>query len=276
MEKKLKFGLLYYSGTGSTAYFANYISNLMEEQGFSAKTHRITDKSQINFDQFDIIGIGGPVYMWTAPKILRDYIKRSIKWQKPFFIFGTCGGTPGNFPRSIYQKVAINGGIYLGQIIGRGTNNIRSWRDDLTIENEKLDHIFEQDLNSASKSIKDMIGNLISINSNDWNMLSQKPPKKYFKYSILGMFSSFRFILQKMVGNKKLNKEKCTQCRLCAEKICPSAAIIINSANYPEFKEKKCQGCQGCVNLCPTLAIETKSTKNKQPFTTYRKFITAS
>ena len=39
------------------------------------------------------------------------------------------------------------------------------------------------------------------------------------------------------VGIKRINKEKCTKCNLCATKICPSGAITINNNQYPKINE---------------------------------------
>ncbi len=54
----------------------------------------------------------------------------------------------------------------------------------------------------------------------------------------------------------KIDKEKCTQCGLCAAD-CPT--LVINpKSEYPEIKEGKegqCIKCQHCLAICPTAAL---------------------
>lgn len=54
----------------------------------------------------------------------------------------------------------------------------------------------------------------------------------------------------------KIDKEKCTQCGLCAAD-CP-VLIIDPKSEYPEIKEGKeeqCIKCQHCLAICPTAAL---------------------
>ena len=115
---------------------------------------------------------------------------------------------------------------------------------------------------------------IIGLKQKDWYKIALDKPKRGLWWTFIATISSFRFELQILVGKKKIVEDKCTKCGLCATHICPSGAITLDESNLPQFNEKLCNGCYGCVNLCPTLAIETKSTKSKQPYTTYRKILT--
>ena len=57
----------------------------------------------------------------------------------------------------------------------------------------------------------------------------------------------------KMMPERIVNEEKCTQCGICIEE-CPSEAIGLEP--YPVFKDN-CFGCFNCVRLCPENAIES-------------------
>jgi Fe-S-cluster-containing hydrogenase component 2 len=74
-------------------------------------------------------------------------------------------------------------------------------------------------------------------------------------------------------GFKRVDKEKCTKCKLCAENICPSGAISMGDNNFPKIREIKCVGCQGCVNLCPEDAIWSYSTRNHVQYDYYKEYI---
>ncbi len=106
--------------------------------------------------------------------------------------------------------------------------------------------------------------------------IKPKRPKKNIFYYLLKLISTARFELHAMIGKKQVILDKCTKCGLCAMKICPSGAISLTEENIPIFNEKVCTGCFGCVNVCPTLAIEFKSTRMRQPLITYKKYILKS
>ena len=59
MEKsKIKIGIFYYSGSGSTCYYAKYITKYLENKGNLVQNKRITNDSNEHWENFDLIGIG--------------------------------------------------------------------------------------------------------------------------------------------------------------------------------------------------------------------------
>lgn len=52
----------------------------------------------------------------------------------------------------------------------------------------------------------------------------------------------------------KINKEKCTACRICIDN-CPANAITIES-NKAEINKKTCIGCARCIAVCPKGAVQ--------------------
>jgi len=75
---------------------------------------------------------------------------------------------------------------------------------------------------------------------NDYLLLGQK-----LKRSVKKIYARF----------PKLNKEKCTQCGLCARN-CRSQAIFMPPKGYPLFVHELCSSCGLCWHLCPRGAIE--------------------
>ncbi|WP_371802396.1 EFR1 family ferrodoxin [Candidatus Lokiarchaeum ossiferum] len=274
IKSTLKIGLFYYSGTGATAYFAQKIAESMQNNGHTVTLIRYRSQNHTDFDEYDLIGFGAAVWVWRSPRVFTNFLKNIKLNNKPYFIFQTCGGTPGNAQWSIYKALKHNNGIYLGDTVGTGANNIRSWRANLSEPEDTKNLVNPADIEKAKAFATKMCSQLTSTETEEWPKFASIPPQKYFKWSVLGTVSSYRWQMQMLVGKKKLIQDKCTKCGLCANKICPSGAITLNSDKHPEFNEKLCQGCQGCINLCPTLAIETKSSRTKQPFVTYRKEIT--
>jgi Pyruvate/2-oxoacid:ferredoxin oxidoreductase delta subunit/flavodoxin len=269
---QLKIGLFYYTGTGSTAFFGEHIKRILEEHDCIIESKRVTHDSSDNWDDYDVIGLGVPVWIWRAPHVFTKRLKNITK--KPYFIFMTCGGSSGNTAWSIYKAMKGRNNTYLGYIQGNGANNIRAWRPKLTKPDAThQNNVKEEDLERAHDFILGLEQKLRSTSAEDISTLETKKPKMYFYWSILAMMSKWRWCLRIFIGKKTVNEEKCTRCGLCSTKICPSGAITLTEDNFPIINEKNCQGCWGCVNLCPTLAIETKTAKKKHPLTTYSKYI---
>jgi len=171
----------------------------------------------------------------------------------------------------MYQVLQKKHGIYLGGIVGKGPNNIRAWRPNLTEALPSYDGIRDADLGLARDFSTVILKQLDEIVVKH----TKSPEKEYPNVicSILTPFISQRWEMAWVEGVKQVDLEKCTACGLCAKKICPSGAITLDGQNHPVFNQKICIGCSGCVSLCPTLAIWTKKGINKHPYTVYAKYV---
>ncbi|MBD3353409.1 MAG: hypothetical protein GF364_18145 [Candidatus Lokiarchaeota archaeon] len=276
----LKVGIFYFSGTGTTAFFADYLAKVFQQRGNSASTIRIKKMEPKNLqnliDTYDLMGFGAPAWVWNPPRMFSKRIKGLKFPGKPYFVFSTCEGSSGNTHWKIMHSLRHSKGIFLGEVGVYCTNNIRSWRSK-----KSQNHLFQVDKETISKAglvngQQFVLKTLETINSNSENKLKEiempKPHHSLF-WRFMGWFFTYRFQMQLVIGRKHVDIEKCSKCGLCATKICPSGAISLTLDNFPKFNESKCIGCQGCVNLCPTLAIDGRSTKNKEPFTTYGIYI---
>ncbi len=59
----------------------------------------------------------------------------------------------------------------------------------------------------------------------------------------------------------RVNKEKCTGCKICVD-VCPAGAIDINSQGKAQINEN-CTLCRLCVKECPENAIEVIEEKKE-------------
>ncbi|MHA1777044.1 MAG: hypothetical protein DRO88_03105 [Promethearchaeia archaeon] len=271
----LKILLIYFSGTGSTAEFALNLGDFIQEKGntvdYIRLTRKVMEKSKENFDKYDLIGFGSPVWSWRTPRIITRYVS-TLKLPKiPYFNFFSCGGSLGNAPWSLYKALRNSGGIYLGTVIATGTNNIRSWRPKLDKPGDQFNELNSTEIQTSQK----FISSLLELLHHQELKEGPAPPRIWY-WSLVNSVFSYPFEMRKFVGTKKINQEKCTKCGLCATRICPSNAISIGSDGFPQINEKLCYGCHGCINLCPTLAINTKLSQSHHPFTNYGKNILKS
>ena len=123
----MRIGIFYYSGTGSNAYLAKYIMGKFLDFGHEVEIFRYTIESIENYEKYDLIGIGSPVWMWRAPRFLTQRLISKGFSNKTYFIFNACAGSSVNAPWSIYRALKGKNNNFLGNLIGKGTNNIRRY-----------------------------------------------------------------------------------------------------------------------------------------------------
>lgn len=270
----MKIALLYFSGTGVTAKFASDIAG-----GFIKTNHfvdflRIKRGATFNLAQYDIIGVGAPAYSYRAPRIVTRFLRKLDFQRRPFFVFSTSGGVPGNTLWNLYKAIYRKAGLFLGSIEGYGITNIRSWMPKITDTKQKLSGLTKHDCEMAQQFGEEILNRLLRWQKNPVKEeMRGLTPDSNLLYYIWAGFFTWRFEMAFYVGIKFLDKEKCNSCKLCATRICPSGAITLNRRNMPRFNEFRCVGCSGCVNLCPEDAIWTFRSKNHQQYDLYKDHI---
>jgi Pyruvate/2-oxoacid:ferredoxin oxidoreductase delta subunit len=270
----MKIALVYFSGTGVTAKFAHDLAEGFKEQQSEVEFFRLKRGTKLDLADFDIIGIGSPAYSFRIPWLASRLIRETNFHFKPIFIFCTSGGMPGNALWNIYRAARKTTAICLGFIEGIGTTNLRSWMPKKNDEKVVLRGLIDTYINNAKRYGADIINRY-----NSWKQNPTKGLQKKWK-PFLGLMTliwtslfTWRWQMALTVGLKRVNKEKCTNCNLCAEKICPSGAIELREDDYPKFNEWKCVGCNGCVNLCPEDAIWSYMTRKHVQYDLYADYI---
>ncbi len=266
----MKIALIYLTGTGSTAKFADEIAKGLRSKQHDVSFFRIEKTNLDEIEGFDIIGIGTPTFSYRAPRLVTKILKKYPKKHQPYFLFDTCGGGEGNTAWSMYKVLKKKGWVFLDSINGYGPTNIRSWMPKLDREPLKK-CLSERSLISAynfGMEIEDFYQKIILEKI-------QKPKKIHLSilHSIWSILLSYRWQMAATTGKKHVDPEKCNQCGLCATHICTSGCISLDEKNMPKFEEKICIGCSGCTNLCPKDAIWSKSAKNHHQYSMYRKYV---
>jgi Pyruvate/2-oxoacid:ferredoxin oxidoreductase delta subunit/flavodoxin len=270
----MKIALLYFSGTGITAKYATDIASGFIKANHTVNLLRIKRGAKFNLAQYDIIGVGAPAYSYRAPRIVTRFLRKLDFHRKPFFVFSTSGGVPGNTLWNLYKAIYRKAGVFLGSIEGFGITNIRSWMPKISDTKQKLGGLTNHDCEMAQEFSEKVLDRLTRWKRipNKMEMRSLIPDSNLWYYIWAGFFT-WRFEMAFYVGFKLLDKEKCNSCKLCATKICPSGAITLKRNDMPRFNEFRCVGCSGCVNLCPKDAIWTFRSKNHRQYDLYKDYI---
>ncbi|MHA1901167.1 MAG: EFR1 family ferrodoxin [Promethearchaeota archaeon] len=263
--------LFFFSGTGITAKIAYDLADNFRTQNHSVTLHRLkynndlNDKYQIN--EYDLIGIGAPTYSFRAPRLVTKILNKTDFKGKPFFLFCSSGGMPGNTIWNLFRCVQKSGGDFLGDFSFSGITNLRSWMPLKTFPKSKSYGCTspKYQVQKFSKKILEKL--------NEQNKIPVKKPIPNLINSIWSIFFTWRWQMAFTAGIKHVDKSKCTKCGLCATKICSSRAISLNSSKYPKFNEFRCVGCNGCLNLCPSDAIWSHSSKKHHQYDQYKEMI---
>jgi Pyruvate/2-oxoacid:ferredoxin oxidoreductase delta subunit/flavodoxin len=269
----MKIALLYFSGTGITAKFARDFAEGFIENQHTVDFFRLKKGTTIDLSSYDIIGLGSPAYSFRIPRLTSKIIRKIDFQNKPIFFFCTSGGMPGNAMWNLYRASKKTAGVCLGRSEGIGITNLRSWMPKKKEGNVNLRGLGEDWVDHAKK-----YGNEILKRYESWKIKKTKKIRKWLPYlniqsMIWSWLFTWRWQMALTVGIKRVDKEKCNNCTLCATMICPSGAIKLTDENFPRFNEFKCMGCNGCVNLCPEDAIWSYQTRNRVQYDLYADYI---
>ncbi len=196
---------------------------------------------------YDLIGIGTPVFYFQEPWNVRDFIERlSFLKDKLSFVFCTHGGQDANTLPRMAGGLKEKSLLVLGGLSTRGYDSFQPY---VEFDYSK-GHPDEKDLKEAEKFGQKMVKNYgLAKEANRLDIL----PEFGFKFSLLHLASLWltKEKVNKYLPKIKVDKKKCIKCGKCAE-ICPSEAIELNP--YP-IRRGDCTRCYYCEKICPQGAI---------------------
>lgn len=107
--------ILYFSQGKTTKKIASVISKGLESEGLSVDLYDITQDTPPEMTDYDVVGIGSPVYVFRPPFNVMEFLKSLPNLNGlPFFCFilhGTLSGATGNILR---EHLTLKGGKEIG------------------------------------------------------------------------------------------------------------------------------------------------------------------
>lgn len=244
--------ILYFSGTGNSAYAANYIGKEIGDEVVNLFDRiRSRDCSPLHSNRPWIVA--APVYCWQLPRLVRDWmLQTEFKGNKDIYFVLTCGSDMGNAEKYLKELCSEMGLNYRGAAPVVMPENYIAMFDAPDVEEEAVI------MKKADRSL-DRISRRLKAND---DLLPVKT-------GVVGKVSSSfvnKIYYPLIVKDKKFYAAAtCNSCGLC-EKKCPLGNITMVNGN-PQWNGD-CTHCMACIAYCPTEAIEYGSvSKGKRRYT---------
>lgn len=232
--------ILYFSGTGNSAYVAERIGRAANEKVFSVfEKIRDQDISSMRSDMPWIIV--SPTYAWRIPRVLQRWLEKTeLEGNKEIRFVMTCGGGIGNAEKYLKKLSTVKGMNYMGcRPIVMPENYIALFSTPTKEEALEIIARAEKEIDEAAEFIKN--GKAFTRLSPTWrDKLSS------------GMINSLFYSM--FVHAKKFYvTDKCVSCGKCV-KVCPLNNVLLENGRPVWGNE--CTHCMACICRCPTEAIE--------------------
>lgn len=240
--KGMKYGIVFFSGTGNTKFVAKQFKKNLEQKGHKATLVDISENKEFH-DEYEGYIFGGPLHAGVIPDVLESFIMLNIKdgKRRKTMVFSTQASQKDKGTDYLaYYLERMNFDVVREEIVSMPNNYyaVMFKKADL----EKIQSLKRECIKNTKN-----ITNLFLRNEEKRNEASDS--KVAFRMWVYKKFRNF----SKKWAKKKLSVDmnKCTKCKKC-EIGCITQNIKVGEVIL--FGEK-CISCQRCLHSCPTNAI---------------------
>lgn len=250
--------ILYFSGTGNTAYVARSLENLLGERAFALNE---CNPEELHFEGKYLI-FSFPVYSWGVPVPVIRFVKGLGKeFTKaigssgiPVLMVCTCGDDVGLTPE-MFDSVLKGSGLELSGAWSVIMPNNYVLFPGFGIDSPKVEKMKLDDSHQRIREVAARIGR----NNFAFDVTRGRWPR--FKSGVINpLFNKYG-----MNTRKWSVSQECVRCGKCV-KVCPVNNIRMVSG-LPKWGPD-CVSCAACFHYCPTNAISYgKITSGKGQYT---------
>ena len=245
--------ILWYSGCGNSRFVADTLSRDLGDDNMVFIPDAARQGSVLEFHPDDVLGIVFPVYSWSVPKLVSEFLRTVIIKGKPKYIFAacTCGDETGLTIKHLKKDLRKQGltiDAFFSFQMPETYVNLPGFKLD-TPENA------ERKINGTKESLKDAVKLIKERAKGDFDSL--KGGSSFLKSNILKPL-----VYSLLITDRKFHvSDACIGCGICA-KNCPLQNITMQN-DRPHWNGH-CTNCMSCYHRCPQNAINFgKATLNK-------------
>lgn len=228
--------IIYFSGTGNSLYAAKNL--LAENEKLVSMADFINDgKYTIELDVCEKLGFVFPVYFYTVPTIVQDFLKQlEIKNASYVYAIITCGGGTAQ-ASAVLKKLLANKGVTL------------SYFKELLMPDNSM--LFYQ-IPGTEESKGTLENALLKIQAIKQDIASNVTTAIGSGTALSSLMGAGAKLCSKT--KKFYAEDSCIGCGLC-ESNCPQQVIKLQD-NKPVWTKDTCCKCSSCINRCPVQAIQ--------------------
>lgn len=242
--------IIYFSQGKTTKKISNSISKGLATEGFIVDLYDITQDLPPEVTNYDMVGIGSPVYIFRPPFNVMAFLKNIPNLNgMPFFCFILHGTLPGVAGNIIREHLTLKGGKEIGYAKFKGADYFLGYIQRGVLFSP--DNPNETDMDNARQFGQEVAGRLTERKYEKPGMDSMPG----IVYSIEELITKEFFIKYMYSYLFKLDKEKCDLCSVCLHK-CPNNNISLNKNGHPQWG-RDCLFCLYCQMKCPKDAIKS-------------------
>ena len=255
--------ILYFSGTGNTAFVARYLSSQLTSQW----SHLELELSLASIEtfavqqiaEFDLIVFGFPVFELSMPQIVHEYLDQLPHVDsKGVFLFCTMGLAAGNAFRKAFAYFKKKGFHFLGsaKVLMPGTDGLAMLKEDSPYAKKALQRNYDE-IKPADALVHQIVRVVKELEiGGDLHPFHTSPPINILD-SLFGWLLHLLYVIMvKYMKKRYWVDDSCNRCNLCV-KICPVANITLEQ-NGIQFHDR-CVVCLRCLHQCPQHAIQIGS-----------------
>ena len=233
--------IYYFTGTGNSLYVAQKLAELTNDS-ISSIAEIMAGKAMPA--PGEVIGIVYPVYAWSPPKMVRNFVKKLSPSSGYTFSVCTCGENCGLSMKMLEKS--LGRGLDAAYSIAMPNNYMMGFDVDSPEEvNKKLAETevkiaaIADDINARKTGVYDVV----------------EGSNPFISKIVPPLFNAFATSAKPFYA-----EDSCNGCGKCAL-VCPTRNITVEKK--PRWG-KDCTACFACINHCPVKAIQRgKDTKNK-------------
>ena len=244
--------IVYFSQGGTTARVAESIAAGLRKEGYEIDLCNMKDKRPPDLSEYELFGIGYPVYYFRPPFNVTDYVNSLPDLAGlQAFVFVLHGTYQGDASNPIRRTLTRKGAREVGYFHCLGADFYLSYLKEGYLFSP--DHPTKEELARAEAFGHQVAGYAVGKPY----ILHEKEPPPPMVYH-LERFLMSRWLVRQMYSRQfRVDAEKCTGCGLCI-KLCPTRNITDRASGHPAWG-RDCLLCLTCEMKCPEDAITSSA-----------------